>query len=290
MKNKNERISSTQHCQKSKPVFSYSDSISRNKGIISETEQDILRRSTIGIAGVGGVGGLLAERLIRVGVGGLKITDPGTFELSNFNRQFGSSMETLAKNKAEVIYHQLKSINPEALILCDQIGISSQNDALSFCSGCDLIIDEMDFGMFSESIRLQRAARQGGIHYIFTSAIGFGTLLVIFEPDGFTLEEFNGLPSNVNLDGIEKLRVPIKRIMPITASYAPTRADQFLEDIYAGLKTIPTVSIGVGLASILAANEAVNIILRKRDIPVAPEYTYIDLIDRVFFVGDISPS
>jgi hypothetical protein len=60
-----------------------------------------------------------------------------------------------------------------------------------------------------------------------------------------------------------------------------------LKGIYAGQKTAPTVSVGVGLASILAANEAINIILKRRDIPTAPKYTYIDLMDRQFVLGSV---
>jgi tRNA A37 threonylcarbamoyladenosine dehydratase len=126
----------------------------------AKLEQNILRRSSVAIAGVGGVGGLLAERLIRIGIGRIKITDPGTFEKSNFNRQFGSSMNTLDQNKAEVVYQQLKDINPDAEIIYDKVGISDESSANKFIHDADMIIDEMDFGMFKQSIRLQRAARQ----------------------------------------------------------------------------------------------------------------------------------
>ena len=43
----------------------------RNIGFFTELEQDKLQRSTIAIAGMGGVGSLLAEKLIRLGVGTL---------------------------------------------------------------------------------------------------------------------------------------------------------------------------------------------------------------------------
>jgi tRNA A37 threonylcarbamoyladenosine dehydratase len=55
----------------------YQAIFSRNMGLFWEAEQEALRKSTVAIAGVGGVGGLAAERLIRLGIGGLKITDPG---------------------------------------------------------------------------------------------------------------------------------------------------------------------------------------------------------------------
>ena len=57
----------------------YNELFSRNIGVFSESEQEKLRHSTIAISGVGGVGGLLAERLVRLGIGRIKITDPGNF-------------------------------------------------------------------------------------------------------------------------------------------------------------------------------------------------------------------
>ena len=265
----------------------YKDIFSRNAGLINETEQSLLRHSTVAIAGVGGVGGLLAERLIRIGVGRLKITDPGNFEKSNFNRQFGSSMVTLDHNKAEAVYEQLKDINPAAQIIWDKIGISDESSANVFIHDADFIIDEMDFGMFRQSIRLQRAAREQKKYYFFTSAIGYGALIAIFDPKGLTLEEFDDFPINVNLDGGEKLKVSIGRIVPNILSYNSISLHEVLTDIYAGKRTVPTSSVGVGLASILAANEAVNIILKKREIPVAPRYIHADLMDYRMTVGNI---
>jgi len=266
----------------------YNELFSRNMGVFSESEQEKLREATIAIAGVGGVGGLLAERLIRLGVGRLKINDPGNFEKSNFNRQFGSSMLSLNDNKAESVFSQIKDINPNAQIEYITTGIRTVDDAINFVRDCDLIIDEMDFGLFKQSISLQRAARKQGIHYFFTSAIGFGALVVIFSPQGLTLEEYDNLPPNVDLNNVGMIKVPLERIIPVAPSYAPVIKQDVLEEIYTGKISVPTVSIGVGLASILAANEAVNIILRRREIAVAPSYTYIDLLDRKFIVGKIS--
>jgi tRNA A37 threonylcarbamoyladenosine dehydratase len=53
-----------------------SEIFSRNIGILTEAEQEKLHQTTVGVAGVGGIGGFLSERLIRMGIGRLKITDP----------------------------------------------------------------------------------------------------------------------------------------------------------------------------------------------------------------------
>lgn len=257
----------------------------RNIGLFTESEQDMIRRSTIAIAGVGGLGGLAAERLIRLGVGRLKITDPGDFEESNFNRQFGSSMLNLGQNKAEVVFEQIKDINPQAKIFYSDTGVTTENDANLLVNDCDFVIDAMDYGLFSESILLQRAARHRGIHYLFAAAIGFGAITVVFDPQGLTLEEYNNLPLNVDIDDTEKLKVPLERIVPIIPSYAPDIT--VIQEIIAGERYVPTTSIGAGLAAILATSEAINVIL-GRDIPKAPKYTYFDLVDRQLVVGTVS--
>lgn len=259
----------------------------RNIGFFTEAEQDKLYRSTVAIAGVGGVGGLLAERLARLGVGHLKITDLGTFEQSNLNRQFGSSMLTIGQNKAEVVFTQVKDINPQAQIWYSNTGIRTETDAGLFVTNCDVVIDEMDFGSFRESVLLQRACRQRGIYYIFASAMGFGALVVIFDPKGVTLEEYNKLPLNMGASNKEKLEVPLERIAPVIPSYAKAFPDEVIQEILTGKRPAPSTAIGAGLAAILVANEAANIILKKRRIAKAPEYTYIDLFDRTLVVGAV---
>jgi molybdopterin/thiamine biosynthesis adenylyltransferase len=270
----------------------YDRIFSRNIGILTESEQDKLRDSTIAIAGAGGVGGLLAERLVRCGVGHLKIIDPGAFEENNLNRQFSSSMVNLGRNKAEAVFMQIKDINPEANIYYNNSGIKTESDAHLLVHDCDLVVDEMDFGLFKESILLQRVARQRGAYYIFTSAIGFGALIAIFDPEGWTLEEYNNLPRDIDLNDVDQPTVPLERICPVMPSYFTGDIMQemadVMQEIVSGERPGPVISIGAGLASMLAASEAVNIIIRRRDIATAPKYTYIDLLDRTFIVGTMS--
>ena len=264
----------------------YNEIFSRNIGIFSKEEQDKLRQSTIAIAGVGGVGPLLAERLVRMGIGNIKIADPGVFKKSDFNRQFGSSLVSEGNNKATVIYQQLKDINPEARIEFTDRGIWSEKDARLFASNSNLVIDEMDFGLFRQSIWLQRAARQKNIHYLFAYAIGFGAMVVVFGPSGLTLEEYDNLLPDADLNKVDELNIPLEKILPVFPSYGPSQSSEEYKQIIDREKPGPTTSVGVGLTSILAANEAINIILKKREIITAPRYIYLDLMDRRFLVGD----
>jgi molybdopterin/thiamine biosynthesis adenylyltransferase len=269
----------------------YQESYSRNIGIFSETEQEQLKKSTIAVAGVGGVGGLLVERLIRLGVGNIKITDLGTFEQSNLNRQYGSSMLTLERYKAEVVYDNIKEIYPEANIYYDNNGITSKESANQFIDGADLVIDEMDYGAWKESIYLQRAARNKGIYYLFAGAIGFGALLANFDPQGITLEEYNKIAPNEDLEKLGELSVPAERILPIVPSYATNAMSMgMLQEIIAGQRPVPTCSVGVGLASVLATGNAINILLKRKEIVKAPQYIYIDLLDLKLNIGSVLES
>jgi len=267
----------------------YNEIFSRNIGIFTKDEQKKLKNTTMAVAGVGGVGGLLAERLVRLGVGNIKITDLGTFEASNLNRQFGSTMLNLDMYKAGVVYEEIKKINPESKIEYNNSGIESEDDANRLVDGCDLVIDEMDYGAWRESILLQRAARKKGIYYIFSGAVGFGALLANFDPQGITLEEYNRLPENMDLNNKEVIFVAAERMLPVMPSYTDrTMSSDMMREIIAGKRPVPTCSIGAGLASILAANEAANIILGRKEIVKAPEYIYVDLLDQKFIIGILS--
>lgn len=266
----------------------YRSIFSRNIGFFTESEQDKLRKATVAIGGVGGIGGLLAERLIRLGVGHLRITDPEDFDISNLNRQFCSSLSNLGRNKAEVVYSQIKDINSQARIDWNGNGIKTQKDVEFLLNGCEVVVDAMDFGLFRESVMLQREARRRGIYYLFACAVGFGALVVVFDPRGQTLEEYNGVPADADLNDAESLKPPLERICPVIPSYAvpmSPEGQRIIREIIIGERAASSNSIGVGLASVVTANEVVNIIIRKRDIPTAPHYTYVDLIDRRFLLG-----
>jgi len=72
--------------------------------------------------------------------------------------------------------------------------------------------------------------------------------------------------------------------MPVIPSYVTDMT--MLQEIIAGKRTVPTTSIGAGLAAIMAASEAISVILHK-NVLKAPKYTYIDLVDRRLVAGSI---
>jgi len=65
------------------------------------------------IVGLGGVGGICAEMIVRAGVGKMTIVDNDTIDLSNINRQIPALHSTAGMPKAQVLGARLKDINPE---------------------------------------------------------------------------------------------------------------------------------------------------------------------------------
>ena len=145
-------------------------------------------------------------------------------------------------NKAKVVWDSLCAINPDASIRCDQSGVTDAETAASFVHGCDLVIDEMDYGAWKESIFLQRAARQNGIYYLFAGAIGFGALVSSFDPQGITLEEYNGLLPDTNLDNLSSISIPADRVLPVVPSYTEkAMTKSMLKEIIEGNRVLVLV-------------------------------------------------
>jgi tRNA threonylcarbamoyladenosine dehydratase len=255
----------------------------RNLGIFNSFEQNTIWKSTVAIAGVGGIGGLLAERLVRIGVGKLKITDPDSFDASNINRQYCSGIKKVGMKKVLAITKELKRINPYVKIEADKKGIWSQNDADHFIYGADVVIDAMNFGLFKESTYLQRAARNKKIYYLFASAIGFGSIITIFKPGGMTLESFNGLSQDVEVANSSKIILSLKKICPQMPPYLIKRIGLTAINKMIQLKSPVSVnSIGAGLGAILLTFETINILLGKKPSALAPKQIYIDLSMKKF--------
>ena len=100
----------------------YWERVNRSLGWLGDTKQEQhnkqekVKNVVIGIAGTGGIGGQLAQRLVRIGVRNLKLADPDTFDISNMNRQMGADLQHIGKNKAEVVAEMTYSLNHDVNI------------------------------------------------------------------------------------------------------------------------------------------------------------------------------
>jgi molybdopterin/thiamine biosynthesis adenylyltransferase len=241
---------------------------SRNKGLISGTEQLQLTNITIAIIGAGGDGGLLAERLVRFGIGNIILADPEVFEPTNINRQFASNQNTLAKNKAEMVANELLLINPYLNIKIYNQGIT-KNNVREIVSDADILVDEIEYSLPAISVMLHREA---GIQnkYVFMGAnIGWGASIFCFAPDGKTFEE------HFEYNEREKTINPL-RYFKVLPGYLDEKT---IELVLSGELPMPSLSSSVSLVASVMAGEIIYFITKKRKPLIVPKFIFIDLFD-----------
>lgn len=254
----------------------------RNIGILTEEEQKKLKKSTVAIAGTGGVGGIPAERLARLGIGYLKIADPDIFTESDLNRQFGSSVKVLGRKKVEVVGKILKEINPELRLDMFPGGVNKDN-VDDFLNGTDIAIDAIEFFTFKERMLLYPKARKRGIYVILSGAPGFGAPLLVFSPNGLTMEEFFEVPSDEKQ--IENFRMPAHKICPKLPEYV---SSELIQKTLNRERPFSVLSPACTLAGSLLSAEAVLILLNKRKPVVVPECIMLDLFRQELVKVDLS--
>lgn len=170
----------------------YRERTDRNIGWLAPHEQEILRNATVGIAGNGGMGGLLGAVMLRAGIGEIKIADREVFDASNINRQFAARKDTIGKSKALETAQELLRITDDARIVVYPEGIGEAT-ADDFVAGCDLVFDEIEFFAISARILLHERARRAKVPLMNCNVVGFGTRLFLYTPDSMTMEEQLGL-------------------------------------------------------------------------------------------------
>ncbi|XMB72914.1 ThiF family adenylyltransferase [Mycoplasmatota bacterium WC30] len=94
-----------------------SKQFSENLGVLTIKEFEVLRDVKILLIGLGGLGGNIANGLVRLGVHHLTIVDFDCFDVTNLNRQLFSNSENLGEYKVNVIEKELLKINSNSSIV-----------------------------------------------------------------------------------------------------------------------------------------------------------------------------
>lgn len=157
-----------------------------NLSSIGEAGQRSLSRACIGIAGLGGVGGIALELLLRAGVGKLKISDSGFFEESNANRQSLWSLENDGQKKTACARAFASSIGSRCGI--SEFAEITRSNSSQFARGCAAVIDATDTP--SSRTAVFSGCKKYCVPYIFASARGHCGMLSVFSGRDFPSELF----------------------------------------------------------------------------------------------------
>ena len=145
----------------------------RTESLIGSSALEKLKNSKVAVFGVGGVGGYLAEALVRSGIGEITVVDNDVVSLTNINRQIIALHSTVGKLKTEVIKERLLDINPNVKVNAVNTFYLPENaDDFSF-DGYDYIADAID--TVTAKICLIERAKKAGVKII--SSMGTGNKL-----------------------------------------------------------------------------------------------------------------
>jgi len=146
---------------------------------IGEAGQERLLQASAVLVGCGALGTVVANLLVRAGVGGLRIIDRDFIEPSNLQRQtlFDEADARDALPKAIAAERRLRAINSGVEIEGMVADVTPKNVAELF-SGCALILDGTD--NFETRLLVNDAAISLGMPWIYAAAVGsYGVTMTI---------------------------------------------------------------------------------------------------------------
>ncbi|RLG52871.1 MAG: adenylyltransferase [Thermoproteota archaeon] len=111
--------------------------------IIGKAGQEKLKRASVAIVGIGGLGSPAAFYLAGAGVGRLILIDPEIPELSNLNRQIIHWEGDFSLPKAQSAAQKLRKFNSDIVIEPKSVKITKENVS-EVLSGADVIVDGLD--------------------------------------------------------------------------------------------------------------------------------------------------
>ncbi len=117
----------------------------RTEILLGEHALERLAGSHVFVAGVGGVGGYVAENLARAGIGRLTLVDHDAVSPSNINRQLVALHSTIGMAKVDVMAARIADIAPGCRVTALRQFIGREDaEALLMQSGAGMLADCID--------------------------------------------------------------------------------------------------------------------------------------------------
>ncbi len=252
--------------------FSYEQAFQSNIGLLTKGEQSKLRDFTIAIPGIGGVGGYHLISLVRQGFERFKLSDFDSFEIKNFNRQYGADLTTIDREKTLVMQEKALQINPCCSFeIFDKL---SDRNLESFLQDSNLVIDSLDAFEVEVRRNLINGSVEREIPIISAAPIGFGSVYLIFLPKGPNFDEYFGVNPDNSYN--EKLSAFFVGLTPKLIQRA------YVEFSDLKNKKGPSSVAGVELCAGVATTEAIKILLDKGDVKAVPYYHQFDAMQNKY--------
>lgn len=262
------------------PTFDYAAAFSRNLGLVSPEEQQVLRKSHVAIAGMGAVGSAHLLTLARMGVGNFRIADFDLYEIHNINRQVGAMLSTLGKSKVDVMAESVADINPAASVERFHEGVTEEN-VEHFLEGADVALDGLDFTAVEAREIFYATAHRLGIPVIAVGPVGCSAASLVFLPGGMTWHDYFAMDLAKN---------DFERFVLFIVGTAPALLHRdYIDRRYVNLakKQGPSLSLAIQLCTGVAAGEALKLLLKRGKVRAAPYYQQFDVYQGKLATGKL---
>lgn len=151
----------------------------RNFNTIDIGGQARLLTSRAVLIGLGGLGGLLLESLIRMGVGIIEGADGDSFEASNLNRQLTSVPQFIGVPKVQAAIIRAMTVNPSVEVTVNELE-ADEEDMVEMCKDANIVIDAL--GGLDDRPALQRAAARAKLPLVTAGIAGFSGYVATVMP------------------------------------------------------------------------------------------------------------
>lgn len=254
---------------------SYPLFLARHEGLFGACELGTLATSTVAIAGVGGVGGRVAEVLARSGIGSLRLADPDVFTESNLNRQAGSTRRNLGVNKAQALAELCRDVSPLVRVETYPQGINRDNVS-AFTSDAAVVVDGTDFTMPSLGLMLSREAASRSIPVVIGVEVAFAAWHSVLTGEG-AFERLFGLPRTASIEALDsgEIKIPLWRWIARLPRYVDLREFGRVSD---GEIDAPAIAPAVEISAALVSTDVIRIVLGQPVVAHAPRVHYVDVI------------
>lgn len=112
--------------------------------LLGEDVIEDLHTKKVTVVGLGAVGGMCLESLVRSGVGSVRLIDFDTVGITNLNRQILATHENIGRPKTEVALERIKAINPFCKVEIIPLFVDNTTVHEIFSDDVDLTIDAID--------------------------------------------------------------------------------------------------------------------------------------------------
>ncbi len=145
-----------------------------------------LKKSSVLVVGIGGLGSPASIYLAAAGVGRIVLLDPQTVELSNLNRQVAHWTPDIGRLKVESAAEKLRKLNPEVEVEAKAVRLTEEN-AEEIIGSVNLVVDALD--NWSTRFLVNRVCVKLGKPLVHAGVKGMhGQLMVIYPGKGPCLQ------------------------------------------------------------------------------------------------------